>query len=154
MKLRFTTSVSGHFEDVFKCFDRKLFEKLQPPLLPTSIDRYDGNTKGSEVHLSLGLGFFKQKWVSLISDYQLSHDQAFFVDEGIKLPPPLCFWRHQHIVLYKSKSESIIVDSIEFRTKNSLAQLLVTPAITTMFLLRKPIYKRFFKELDNGTLQV
>ena len=151
MKLRFSTPVDGHFLVVFEKFDLELFDKLQPPFIPTKIEKYDGNNKGDEVHLDIGLPPLKQKWVSLITDHQKGQDQAFFTDEGTTLPFPLTFWKHQHIVLSQGKNKSLIIDSIEFKAVNKLLELIIFPAISSIFLLRKPVYKSFFKSRQNDT---
>jgi hypothetical protein len=139
MKIHLVTPVRLEFREVFQRFDEKLFWALKPPLLPLTVTRFDGCSVGDEVHLDLGWSL----WISLIVAEGQEDDRCFFVDEGRKLPFPVVYWRHQHIV-QRDGSSSLIIDDIEFKTYFRWLDVLVFPTLWLMFRLRKSIYQKFF----------
>jgi len=140
MNIIIRTLVTADFEQVHTAFDERLFKALAPPLLPVKLVRFDGSKKGDEVHLKFPM---KMEWISLITDNQLDKNRMSFIDEGIKLPFPLTFWKHEHIVLRKS-NQTEIVDNINYHTSYKILDWLVYPLLYIQFLYRKPVYKKYF----------
>lgn len=144
MKINIRTKVNKNYKSVFQAFDINLFMKLKPPLLSLIVIRFDGCNKGDEVHIETGFLGFKSKWISLITDNYTGEDNAYFTDEGILLPKPLKYWKHNHII-EKSIDSSIIIDDICYETGNKFIDLLIFPALFAQFYYRKPVYKKYFK---------
>ncbi|MDX2248887.1 MAG: hypothetical protein SF052_19015 [Bacteroidia bacterium] len=146
MRILIKTPVSGHFRNVFARFDRTLFEALKPPGMRLEILRFDGSKKGDIVHLRLTIaGIIRQEWVSKITEETIQDHQAWFVDEGEHLPGFLRYWRHRHLV-EENGSGSSITDDITFRTPFLLLDYLMYPVMYLHFAIRRPIYRKFFKQ--------
>jgi ligand-binding SRPBCC domain-containing protein len=141
MKIQLQVTVPGQVPCVFGRFDQKLFEALSPPLMPVEVVRFDGCEVGHEIHLKLPVG----EWISLITARVVGESEAFFVDEGQKLPFPFVYWRHQHIVRGASGGV-ILIDAIEYKTKSPVLDILVRPVLWIMFKARHPVYRRYFQE--------
>jgi len=152
MKLFYRTKVESHFKVVAAGFDQKLFQALSPPLMKLHIVRFDGCKTGDMVVLRLGIGNFLQEWRSEITYDNFSEEQFVFHDKGILLPPPLNFWLHQHIVRPSEGPDSgaIIIDDIEYRTGSKFLDVLIYPFIYTLFALRKPVYRKYFRKEQSG----
>ena len=125
-----------------------MFKALKPPLVGLEILRFDGCTKGDEVHVRISTLGVKQIWKSLITENFKDEKSIYFVDEGTLLPRPLKYWKHRHIVA-KFIENSIIIDNITYRTGNIFTDLLIFPVFFAQFCLRKGVYKRYFRRLDN-----
>lgn len=143
MKIYLATKVAQKPADVFAKFDVDLFNKLTPPGIKVSLDRFDGCKKNDEVHLVLDFIFFKQKWNSLIIDSGNDTDGFYFVDVGIKLPFFLKTWKHVHRIDF-CQDGSKIIDDICFKTGLLVTDYLLYPILYFQFLYRKPVYKRIF----------
>jgi len=143
MKLTIKTSVQQSFQQVWAGFTEDLFNKLSPPFPPVKVIQFDGCRKGDEVELELNFLLFKQRWKSLITDQQRTDKEIFFLDEGVKLPFFLSFWRHRHRII-KDGNNTIIADEIEFRTPTLLTDYLFYPLLWVQFAYRKPIYRKAF----------
>jgi ligand-binding SRPBCC domain-containing protein len=143
MKLRITTDVKASLPSVKAGFTQDLFLSLNPPFPPVKLRQFDGCKKGDRVELELNFIFFKQRWVSDITDDEETEDRWFFIDEGTTLPFFLKSWRHHHSV-EKRSAGSAIIDDITFSTGTLLTDLLMYPALLGQFLYRKPVYKRIF----------
>ena len=143
MKVRFQTKVKGNYKDVIAAFDRKLFEALKPKMAKMEIVEFTGSKKGDRVHIRF-TSPIKAEWISLITEDGADQSEAFFVDEGVKLPFPLTYWRHKHLVQKISEDSSYIIDDITFKAKNSLLTYLLYPAIYLGFAPRKKIYQQYF----------
>lgn len=143
MKLKISTSVKQSYRQVFAGFNQHLFVKLAPPFPPVKLLRFDGCQVNDRVELRLHFIFFRQTWESLITDYQDNDKEISFVDEGIRLPFFLKYWRHHHRIV-KDDSQTIIIDDIDFKTPFLLLNYLMYPILYWQFLYRKPVYKRFF----------
>ena len=141
MKLKLEMSVKGTVPEVFKRFDRQLFEFLKPPLLPVAIERFDGCEVGHEIHLKLSVG----PWISIITERVEGPSVSYFVDEGRRLPFPFKYWRHQHVVR-SEKGQTMLVDDIEYKTGGRVLDILVWPILYAMFKARHPLYRRYFGE--------
>ncbi len=142
MKISITTAVRTPFKEVFQSFDEKLFLALKPPLLPMNLLRFDGCQVGHEVHIDLGY----KVWISLITEHVENEELCYFVDEGSQLPFPLRSWRHQHLIK-QHKDHTLIVDNINFSSGFELLDYGLYPFLYFMFLLRQPVYRKFFGAL-------
>jgi ligand-binding SRPBCC domain-containing protein len=147
LTLNISTEVDGNFRAVFQGFSRDLFLRLNLPLPPVKLLRFDGMGVGDEVHLELNFIFFRQRWISRITAFEESENEIFFVDEGIQLPFFLQSWRHCHRIVDR-QGQATIIDEITFQAPNRLLSLLLLPTLYLQFLYRKPIYKRFFSDLQ------
>ena len=116
---------------------------------PVKLLRFDGTQVGDEVHLELNFLFFRQRWVSRITESQVVKGEIFFVDEGTQLPFFLSRWRHRHRILDRAGG-AVIIDEIDFQAPNRLLEFLLLPALYLQFLYRKPIYKRFFRAIHTS----
>ncbi|MCS6967562.1 MAG: hypothetical protein RMJ44_01450 [Cytophagales bacterium] len=149
-KFAITTQVSATLPEVWKNFDEKLFRQLAPPFPFIKLLRFDGCLQGNEVHLELNFIFFKQRWISKITQSYIREDEVCFVDEGKALPFFLTRWRHVHL-LQTTPEGTFIKDIITFETPSPLLNWLILPALYFQFLYRKPIYKRYFKARNSKT---
>lgn len=143
MNIRFETTVSGNFKEIMTRFDRKLFEALAPSFPKMEIVEFTGSRKGDRVHIRFQEPF-RAEWISTITDHGSTASEAYFVDEGTRLPFPLSFWKHRHIVRKVTDSTSCIIDDITFKGPNKLISLLMYPALFLGFYPRKKIYKAYF----------
>ncbi|RDB02879.1 SRPBCC family protein [Runella aurantiaca] len=143
MKLILRTTVQQSYLQVWKGFDETLFRRLSPPFPPVRVVRFDGCLKGNMVELELNFFLFKQLWTSKITEQQGNAEEFFFIDEGVKLPFFLSYWRHRHRII-KDGEHTIIVDEIDFRTPFILTNYLFYPLLYGQFLYRKPIYRKVF----------
>ncbi len=146
MKIILKTIVPGGHRDVMKAFDRKLFEALKPKGAKMEIVRFTGSKKGDEVHLRF-LFPFRMEWVSKITDDHMDDHAAWFVDEGVVLPPGLKSWNHRHIVEKIDADRSMIIDDMTYQGSNFLIGLLLYPALYLAFYPRKARYRAYFTHL-------
>ncbi len=147
MQIRLETKVKGHYRKVMEKFDRQLFEALLPRNAKVEIVEFTGSQKGNRVHLRF-LSPLKMDWISDITEDGENEKEAYFIDEGIKLPPGLSFWRHKHIVRKLSEDTSLIIDDISFQGSNILLSILFYPMIYLGFSPRKRIYQEYFNNLS------
>ncbi|GAB3335580.1 hypothetical protein GCM10027299_44700 [Larkinella ripae] len=143
MKIRIATTVQQEYRRVWAGFDRTLLEKLSPPFPPVKIVRFDGSRKGDLVHLRLNLLLFSQDWISRIIDQEETGSEIYFIDQGVKLPFFLTYWRHKHRII-RHGDHTRIADEISFRTPTILTDFLIYPIMYGLFAYRKPIYKQLF----------
>ena len=68
MRIKLNTQVQGHYLEVMKKFDRKLFEALLPPVGKTEIVDFTGSETGDKVHLRF-ITPFKAEWISDITEH-------------------------------------------------------------------------------------
>lgn len=144
MRLTIKTSVNQSAKEVWDGFTKDLFLALSPPFPKVRLLRFDGSTKGDMVGLELDFVFFKQKWISHITENGEDDKEIYFIDQGQELPFFLKQWSHHHRILKQDKG-AIIVDDIKFSTGSILGDLLLWPGMFFQFLYRKPIYKKFFR---------
>jgi ligand-binding SRPBCC domain-containing protein len=143
MKIFIKTKVESSLEKVHSKFNQDLFEKLAPPLVDLTVDRFDGCLKGHEVHLSMtSFGLMKSKWISKITTSELNANEFYFIDEGDLLPPPLKKWKHVHRVEKIDNNSCYVIDDIDFTTNSTILDNIIYPALFAMFKHRSPIYKR------------
>jgi|AntRauTorckE5430_2_1112549.scaffolds.fasta_scaffold06714_2 ligand-binding SRPBCC domain-containing protein len=146
MKILIKTTVEQDYKTVFNRFDEALFLALKPPLLPLTLRQFDGSMEGDEVKITLGKGFLSQDWDALIIEQAESEDEIYFIDKGVKLPFFLKTWRHRHRILKLKNGKSEIIDDIEYSTPlGKPMDFLMFPLMYLQFLVRKPVYKRYFK---------
>ncbi|MDB5261041.1 MAG: hypothetical protein JWQ14_322, partial [Adhaeribacter sp.] len=89
MRIAIHTSVKKDYIAVFKGFDEALFLALAPPFPKFKLLRFDGSQPGDTVAIELNFGLFCQTWTSLITQSQITDQEAWFIDEGQQLPWPL-----------------------------------------------------------------
>ena len=143
MNIQLKTKVEGNYKDIMRQFDRKLFEALKPSHADMEIIQFTGSEKGDKVHLRFHRPI-KADWISHITDHGENEKESFFIDEGVKLPFPLFYWRHKHIVQKITNNTSYIIDDITFKGSNILLSWLLYPAIYIGFYPRKKIYGKYF----------
>lgn len=144
MRIKIFTRVEADYRKVFAKFDQHLFLKLNPPLMPVILLRFDGMNVNDEVHLELNFPGKKQLWISRITESAADSEEICFVDEGIQLPFFLKSWRHRHRIIRRN-GHCVIVDDIHYQAAFSLMNYLLYPILLLQFLYRKPIYKRLAK---------
>jgi len=145
MNIQLKTKVDGNYRDIIKKFDRHLFEALKPKYGKMQIVKFTGSQKGDLVHLQF-LSPIKMEWVSEITEDGENEKEAYFIDEGVKLPFPLSYWRHKHIVQKITADTSYIIDDMTFKGANFLITLFLFPVLYIAFYPRKSIYKSYFKK--------
>jgi ligand-binding SRPBCC domain-containing protein len=144
MKLHLKTTVNANYEFVWQNFNQSLFERLSPPFPKAVLKKYDGNGIGDQVDIELDFIFFKNRWLSEITENEQMLDGYFFRDVGVVLPFFLGKWSHKHIIA-KSGKGTEIRDEVEFEAPINALSFLLYPAILGQFLWRIPIYKKVFK---------
>ncbi|WP_460622581.1 SRPBCC family protein [Hymenobacter tenuis] len=149
MHFTLSTHVAAPPAQVWAGFTRELFLALAPPFPPFRLLRFDGCHRGDEVHIELGAGPARFHWTSLITDHGTTPDGTFyFVDEGQKLPPPLRYWRHRHLMQPAPGGGTYITEDLEYRTGLKALDVLLYPAIWAQFAWRQPIYRRWFGQVQ------
>ena len=143
MNIRLRTKVNGNYKNIMRQFDRKLFEALKPSHADMEIIQFTGSEKGDKVHLRFHSPI-KADWISHITDHGENEAESFFIDEGVKLPFPLFYWQHKHIVRKITNSTSYIIDDITFKGSNVFLSFLLYPAIYIGFYPRKENYRKYF----------
>lgn len=147
MNIQLSTKVDGNYKDIIRQFDRKLFEALKPSLADMDIVAFTGSEKGDKVHIRFNSPI-KAEWISHITAHGENEKEAFFIDEGVKLPFPLSYWQHKHIVQKITNTTSYIIDDITFKGPNLIISWLLYPAIYMGFYPRKSIYKKYFNTIS------
>jgi len=143
MNIQLRTKVNGNYKDIMRQFDRKLFEALKPSHADMEIVAFTGSKKGDKVHIRFNSPI-KAEWISLITEHGQNETTSFFIDEGVKLPFPLSYWKHKHIVQKITDKTSYIIDDITFKGPIFFITWLLYPAIFIGFYPRKKIYKAYF----------
>jgi ligand-binding SRPBCC domain-containing protein len=144
MNIQLKTKVDGNYQDIMRLFDRNLFEALKPKNAKMEIVTFTGSKKGDKVHLRF-LSPIKAEWISEITEDGENEKEAYFIDEGVKLPFPLSSWKHKHVVRKITENSSYIIDDMTFEGINSFFTLFLYPALYIAFYPRKSIYKSYFK---------
>jgi ligand-binding SRPBCC domain-containing protein len=146
MNIEIKTKVNGNYKDIMRQFDKKLFEALKPSHADMEIILFTGSKKGDKVHLRFHSPI-KADWISHITDDGEDEKESFFIDEGLKLPFPMSYWKHKHIVRKITDSTSYIIDDITFKGPVFFLSWLLYPAIYLGFYPRKKIYKKYFSKI-------
>lgn len=143
MNIVLKTKVKGNHKTIMQQFDRDLFVALAPPFPPIELVEFTGSKKGDKVHIKF-LAPVNSEWVSdITADYE-DENQSYFIDEGTTLPWPLKSWKHKHLIEKIDDQTSMIVDDISYSANNGLLNVLMYPAMYFGFMMRKPIYRRYF----------
>ena len=145
MRIAIHTQVKRDYLSVYNNFNQNLFLALAPPFPKFKFLRFDGSQPGDKVAVELNFWLFRQTWTSLITESNITGQEAYFIDQGQKLPWPLKFWQHRHLVKNNPGGGAIISDLIQYRTAFWLLDLLLYPLMLAQFSYRKPVYKRYFK---------
>ncbi len=145
MKIKITTTqVPGHYLQVFNRFDKQLLDALSPKILPKmQIERFDGSTEGSEVHIRFTFPF-KAIWTTKITLAVVTTLEGYFIDEGIQVPFGITQWKHTHSVQNETANTCQIVDLIEYKASNYIWGLLLYFPLYSSFIARKKLYKKYF----------
>ena len=143
MRITISTLVNQGYRSVAEGFNQELFKKLNPPFPPVKLLRFDGSKKGDVVALELDFLLFKQTWESHITEDGQTEDEWYFIDQGVKLPFFLAYWKHHHRVV-QTGTHATIIDDITFRTPFAWLDYLFYPVMWLQFLYRKPVYKKVF----------
>jgi len=144
-----STEVAQNYRTVFEQFDEDLFLKLAPPGASVNLLQFDGCHTGDVVEMELRLlGFIKQRWKSLISDFKDTPDEIYFIDEshGKDLPFFLKNWHHHHRIVKIDEHKTAIIDDINYETPFGLNYLMF-PILYTQFAWRRPIYQKVFGKI-------
>lgn len=144
MNIQLKTKVDGNYKEIMKRFDRDLFEALKPKGAKMEIEKFTGSKTGDIVHIKF-LFPIKTEWISEITEHGENETESYFIDEGVKLPFPLSYWRHRHVVEKISENSSYIIDDMTFKGSFFLLTLLLYPALLIGFYPRKKIYRAYFK---------
>lgn len=128
MNIQLKTKVDGNYKTIMKQFDRKLFEALKPKNVKMEIIEFTGSKKGDTVHLRF-ISPLQAEWISKITEDGEDDTETYFIDEGIKLPFPIVFWRHKHIVRKINNDSSYIIDDMTFKGINFLFSWILYPLI-------------------------
>lgn len=146
MHLTLRTHVAPPPAQVMAGFTRELFLRLAPPFPQMRLHRFDGSRRGDQVEIELVVGPISQRWTSLITDDGIMPGGThYFVDEGQKLPGPLRFWRHRHLMQPSPDGGTVIIDAVEYRTVSRVLDALLYPVMWAQFAWRRPIYRRLFR---------
>ena len=137
MKFTVSTKILLEPRQALEKFDAPLFTALAPPFPKVRLVRFSE----SAVEIALDFLVYKTVWASKVFPAQFEENQAFFVDEGVRLPPPLKFWRHTHRLVARPGG-ALLRDEIEFSTGYRPLDLLVFPFLWAMMAYRKPIYRK------------
>jgi len=143
------TLVAGNYKEVMARFDRDLFEALLPRQGKTEIVSFTGSRQGDQVHLRF-LSPLRFDWISDITEDGVDEQEAWFVDEGVRLPPGLTFWQHRHIVRKVDEWNSEIIDDITYKSWNILFTLFAYPVLWLAFFPRKKVYRSYFGNPGKG----
>ena len=145
MDLKISSLIRGVTKEHIKQgFTADLFLSLNPPFPKVKLLRFDGCKSGDEVRLELNFLFFRQNWISKISEDKEDNQTWYFVDQGTTLPFFLKSWKHKHIV-ENHTTDSMIIDQISFTSGYWIIDFFLYPVLMLQFLYRKPIYRKWFK---------
>ncbi len=148
MNIKIKTKVKGNYLQIMERFDRALFEALKPKHADMEIVAFTGSKKGDRVHLRFHRPI-PLEWISVITEDGADDKAAYFIDEGVKLPFPLTYWEHKHIVEKITEDSSLIIDDMTFKGSNAVISALMYPAIYAAFYPRKKIYQNYFGQASS-----
>lgn len=138
------TPIEKDYKEVYYAFDRNLFEYLTPDS-GMEIIHFGGSRTGDEIKLKFTKPM-KGEWVSKITDHFEYDHQCGFIDEGVKLPFGLKYWKHRHLI-EKEGDGCVIVDDITFSYGYKILDLITLPGLFLSFYPRKGQYKKYFSEI-------
>ncbi|PKV67276.1 SRPBCC family protein [Pontibacter ramchanderi] len=146
MRLHLQTTVQQDYLSVFHAFDEQLFRKLAPPYPRLKLLRFDGSAPGDVVAVELQTGIRSFRWTSLITAREITDTEAWFVDEGQEVPPPLRSWRHKHLVTQHGNG-AVIHDIIDYSTGHKVLDIILYPLMRATFGMRGPVYRKVFRKV-------
>ena len=143
MNIILKSKVKGNYKDLMTRFDAVLFEYLKPSDSLMKVIEFTGSKKGDKVHLEL---FFpiKCEWISNIVADDINETEAYFIDEGVLLPPFLGYWKHIHKIKKVNENNSQIIDDISFEARWKWATPFLYPILFLAFAPRISAYKKYF----------
>ncbi|WP_235295994.1 SRPBCC family protein [Portibacter marinus] len=144
MKFTIKTPVPGNYKVVMNAFDKKLFEHLKPVGASMEIVKFTGSKEGDIVHIRF-TSPIKAEWISKIVEDGVDDERAYFIDQGTKLPWPLKYWKHEHVVAKIGEKKSQIEDRITYKTFSIVLDALIRPAMYMAFYPRRAQYQKYFK---------
>lgn len=150
MNLTVVIPVPFPAKQVFEALNKNAFTALTSasPFPKVKLVDYTGQSSGNKVHLVLDFYFYKQTWISQITDdiNSLGPKEFWFTDKGIVLPFPFKVWQHKHLVKTTSESSCVIEEQISYSTGIALLDFFLKPVVRNMFTQRKPIYLKYFND--------
>ena len=147
MEIVVRTIVNESTEIVIPNFGKELFMALSPGFIPIKLLGYDGDRVGGLVRIEMGIPPLGGTWVSKIISRSERTDRLEFVDIGVELPFPLVKWKHRHIVRKDGAGRTEIIDAIIYSTHSKFWNFLTYPIMYLMFLMRIPLYKKYFRQI-------
>ncbi|MEM7039316.1 MAG: hypothetical protein AAF570_20245 [Bacteroidota bacterium] len=148
MRFQISTKVKGQTREVFAAFDKSLLSRLVPPGMRLKLIQFDEPTRvGGVVHIEVTMfGLIKQEWYNEITEYQEGDAECWFVDEGVRLPKMLKYWRHKHLI--RAAGEGVeIVDDVTYEGRWKVLGWLLYLPIRLQFVMRKPTYRKVFGKI-------
>ncbi|MFM6948886.1 MAG: SRPBCC family protein [Aquirufa sp.] len=142
LKFSLQTKINSTIDLVWKQFDKDLLEKLSPPFPLIRISTFDGCNVNDNVVIEMNFLLYKTSWSSLIIENQTSESEKYFIDQGIKMPFGLKYWKHKHGLKMINDHQTAIIDSIEFQTNYRILDYILFPLFYGMILYRIPLYKK------------
>jgi ligand-binding SRPBCC domain-containing protein len=143
-----STPIQAPISHVKELFTADLLLRLSPPFPRVSLQRFDGCKKEDNVILEINLVFTKVTWSSLITEDKLTADEWYFIDEGVKMPFALKYWKHKHRVKKINEKSCEIIDEISFDTRNEFLNYLLFPFLWGMIFYRKPFYRKYLSLIN------
>lgn len=145
--LSFFVTVKQPFEKVVSGFDESLFRFLTRGFPPVHVERFEGIHPDALVELRIG-GSWGTRWVSKITNVQMSEDTFEFTDTGVVLPPGLREWNHVHRCRRLDATCTEIADLITF-SANPLLEPLFKMGFRHEIGSRKKKYLCYFEKRDH-----
>ena len=146
MKFTIKTVVQQPFHTADKGFGKDWLVKLNPPVPPFRITRFDGLNDGDRVHIRFNFFLFKDDWEYVVRDKVDNEREWSFVDEGVRMPFFLKRWRHRYRLSADNKGMNV-TDEVDFDAPVRVLDFLLYPYLYLHFLYRKPIYKRRYGKI-------
>lgn len=144
MRIYFETTVKQDKETVFEQFNVELFQQLTPPLTRVELIRFDGCRVGDTVEINIHSLFIKQHWISKVVEFHEGDTEIYFIDKGHKMPWPVTFWRHKHIIR-EIENGTQVIDDVKMETVNRVTGWLFYPFMWLAIAYRKKVYKKRFR---------
>ena len=94
--------------------------------------------KDANIHLRLNFMLFKIHWKGRITEVV---PEAYFIDQGEKLPFPIKSWSHVHAFKRLSSDETKMIDKVEY--DSYVPPMLVNLMLKGMFHSRKKQLKKY-----------
>ncbi|MFA8300519.1 MAG: hypothetical protein ACEPOV_10180 [Hyphomicrobiales bacterium] len=142
MKLQISTLIQGNYMDIYKAFDKNLFNFLNPIKSLVTVKKFEGTSTGNRFHLKFPLS---QDWKGIITETKETDNYCYFTDEGLNLPFGLIQWRHRHWIIRLDDNESSITEDISFKCSSIFLNAIMYPFFWAVMYFRRFYYKRYFK---------